>query len=172
MINDPRPVRFIAQDIFDDWIKAPHLALQSIEAMLTMDSIDDAYFLEEGRWIVVAFLSNAGQWKGPTARRLKQELRNLLKSPPSSPGHCRAQSLPTVAHGNDHGEWVMDLLREASNGNSAYRTRLQDNLPRRKRSSSHVTSRSALRARAVISSCPNPSALIDSNARFARGPGH
>lgn len=47
--------------------------------METLNSIDDDYFLDTGRSVVLYFLANASQWKGETARRIKKELNGLLK---------------------------------------------------------------------------------------------
>ena len=49
-----------------------------LDAMATLDSIQDKYYLDTGRSIVLYFLANAGTWRGETARRIKKELNEIL----------------------------------------------------------------------------------------------
>lgn len=75
----PRPLYQIAREIMADW-QPPHpTAAPYLVAMETLNSIDDDYFLDTGRSVVLYFLANASQWKGETARRIKKELNGLLK---------------------------------------------------------------------------------------------
>jgi hypothetical protein len=41
--------------------------------------VTDAYGYDNGRSIVMYFLANANTWRGETARRVKAELKALLK---------------------------------------------------------------------------------------------
>lgn len=75
-------IRDIALRILADWrtigkgvnfAAAPYL-----DAMLTMESIDDRYFADDGHMIVRYFLSNAGSYRGETAKALKAELKRRL----------------------------------------------------------------------------------------------
>lgn len=52
-------------------------ALPYLNAMLSLNRIEDAYGADSGRSVVLYFLSNADTWKGPKARELKAELRKL-----------------------------------------------------------------------------------------------
>jgi hypothetical protein len=74
-----RPVYEIAQDIRRTWPKPYFGAVPYIEAMLSMDSVDEDYFCDSGKSIVLYFLSNAGTWRGEDARRIKAELKALVK---------------------------------------------------------------------------------------------
>lgn len=57
----------------------PYCAKPYFMAMLSMDSVDDQYGCDSGREIVLRFLCNAGTWRGETARRVKKQLKELLK---------------------------------------------------------------------------------------------
>ena len=46
--------------------------------MSTLNSINDKYMFDSGSEIVARFLSNASQWKGENARRIKIELKKML----------------------------------------------------------------------------------------------
>ncbi len=75
-----RPINQIAREIKADW-KNPYFgAVPYIEAMLELDSIDDDYFLDSGKSVVLYFLANSNQWRGDTARRIKAELKAAIKS--------------------------------------------------------------------------------------------
>jgi hypothetical protein len=54
-------------------------AVPYLDAMNTLDSIDENYYADSGYSIVAYFLSNAKTWKGEDARRVKAELKQLLK---------------------------------------------------------------------------------------------
>lgn len=77
-----RPIRKIAQEIKADWSQigkgvSPH-AKPYLDAMLTLNSIEDNYFMDSGKSIVLYFLSNAQHYRGDTARKLKAELKSMV----------------------------------------------------------------------------------------------
>lgn len=75
-----RPIYQIAGEISDDWGRQVNFAAKPyLQAMFSLDSIDDKYILDSGRDIVSRFLANAGTWRGDTAKRIKKELKNILK---------------------------------------------------------------------------------------------
>ena len=75
--TNARPLKESAKEIAADW-KKPHFgAVPYLDAMKTLDSINDNYFFDIGKSIVLYFLANAGTWKGETARRIKKELKQL-----------------------------------------------------------------------------------------------
>lgn len=75
--TNARPLKEIAKEIAADW-KKPHFgAVPYLDAMKTLDSINDNYFFDSGKSIVLYFLANAGTWKGENARRIKKELKQL-----------------------------------------------------------------------------------------------
>lgn len=75
--TNARTLKEIANEIAADW-KKPHFgAVPYLDAMKTLDSINDNYFFDSGKSIVLYFLANAGTWRGETARRIKKELKQL-----------------------------------------------------------------------------------------------
>lgn len=72
-----RKIYEIAQEIQQDWEKVNYAAWPYLEAMLTLSSIEDNYYLDSGKSVVLYFLSNAGSWRGETARRVKKELKEI-----------------------------------------------------------------------------------------------
>ena len=74
-----RKIQEIASEILQDW-KNPYFgAIPYIEAMLQLNTIHDDYYLDTAESVVIYFLANAQTWRGETARRIKAELREMLK---------------------------------------------------------------------------------------------
>ena len=73
-----RPLYEIAQEIRKDWKKVYFGAVPYLEALGSLNSIDDKYIFDDARSIVVYFLSNAQTYRGETAKRLKAELKAML----------------------------------------------------------------------------------------------
>ena len=75
-----RPVYAIANEIGLNW-KNPYFgAVPYLRAMHSLRDVTDAYGYDDGRSIVMYFLANANTWRGETARRVKAELKDLLKA--------------------------------------------------------------------------------------------
>jgi hypothetical protein len=78
-----RPLSVIAAEIRKDWSKLGKGiyfgAKPYLDAMATMNSIDEPYFADSGKSIVIYFLANANTWRGETARRIKAELKALAR---------------------------------------------------------------------------------------------
>lgn len=77
--KDARPLYVIAREIRKDWKKVYFGAVHYLDAMEQLDSIDDNFFFDSARSVVVYFLSNAKTWTGETAKRIKAELRSMIK---------------------------------------------------------------------------------------------
>ena len=77
--NQVRPLYTIATEILKDWKKINFGARPYLMAMLTLNKISDAYGIDSAESIVSYFLSNAGTWRGETARNVKKELNSLIK---------------------------------------------------------------------------------------------
>lgn len=75
-----RPLYEIAQEIEKDWKKVYFGARPYLDALKTLDTINDSYFYDSASSIVRYFLSNASTWRGDTAKRVKVELKELLKT--------------------------------------------------------------------------------------------
>lgn len=73
-----RPINVIADEIARDWKTLSPYARPYLEAMHQLRSINDRFYSDDARGIVLYFLSNAGSWRGDTARRVKAELKGML----------------------------------------------------------------------------------------------
>ena len=74
-----RPIYLIAQEIRKDWKKPYFGAVPYLNAMMTLDNINDYYGMDSARSIIAYFLGNANTWRGDVARRIKKELNELIK---------------------------------------------------------------------------------------------
>ena len=74
-----RPLYQIANEIRKDWTKVYFGAVPYLDAMSTLDSIEDNYIMDSGKSVVIYFLSNASTWRGETAKRIKAELKAMCK---------------------------------------------------------------------------------------------
>ena len=74
-----RPLYVIAAEIKRDWAKPYFGAVPYLDAMRHLNAIDELYYNDEASDVVSYFIANAGTWKGDTARRVKAELRAMLK---------------------------------------------------------------------------------------------
>ena len=81
MKTEKRSISDIAVDIIEEWKldKVNYAAKPYLKAMLSLHSINDMYYFDSADSIIRYFLSNARSFKGPKAKELKQELKNLLK---------------------------------------------------------------------------------------------
>lgn len=74
-----RSLSAIAAEIRKEWKKVYFGAVPYLNAMGTLDKITDNYLADSGESVVLYFLSNASTWRGETAKRIKAELKGLLK---------------------------------------------------------------------------------------------
>lgn len=74
-----RPLNVIAEDIRAHWPKVNYGAVPYLEAMLSLHEITDNYGYDSAESIVRYFLANAGTWRGEDAKRIKAELKGMLK---------------------------------------------------------------------------------------------
>jgi hypothetical protein len=75
-----RPVNVIASEIRKDWYPNVNFAAKDyLDAMGTLNSVNDNYIHDSGRRIVGGFLCNASTWRGEVARRVKKELNAMIK---------------------------------------------------------------------------------------------
>ena len=73
----PRPLSVIARDIRAHWPKVYFGAVPYLQAMATLNSINDKFYEDDARSIVNYFLANAGTWRGEDAKRIKAELKSM-----------------------------------------------------------------------------------------------
>ena len=69
----------IATEIVNDWKKVNFAAKPYLDAMLSLKTIEDKYYLDDARSIITYFLSNASSWRGEKAKAIKAELKGMLK---------------------------------------------------------------------------------------------
>jgi hypothetical protein len=74
-----RPLATIAREIRSDWKNVNYAAKPYLDAMATLNSINDAYYFDSARSVVLYFLGNASAWRGETAKRVKLELKAMAK---------------------------------------------------------------------------------------------
>jgi len=72
-----RTISTIAADIERNWANVNYAARPYLDAMKSLASIDDYYYNDTARSIVLYFLSNARSFRGEDAKRLKAELKAL-----------------------------------------------------------------------------------------------
>ena len=73
-----RSLSTIAREIEGSWPKVNYAAAPYLDAMRELESIDDMYYYDTAKSVVLYFLSNAGSFRGEDAKRLKAELKALL----------------------------------------------------------------------------------------------
>ena len=74
-----RKISEIAREIKGDWKNVYFGAVPYLEAMLQLESVDDDYGYDSATSIVLYFLGNASSWRGETAKRVKAELKLMVK---------------------------------------------------------------------------------------------
>ncbi len=74
-----RPIHEIANEIRKYWHPVNFAAKPYLDAMLTLNTTDDKYGLDSGKSIVLYFLGNAATFRGEHAKRIKNELKQILK---------------------------------------------------------------------------------------------
>ena len=70
----------IASIIELNWRAMNFAAVTYVRAMRSMWSVDSKYGCDDGRSIILYFLSNASTWRGPIAKAVKAELNKRLKN--------------------------------------------------------------------------------------------
>jgi hypothetical protein len=81
---EPRTLAAIAKEIRATWLtkdgkpNVNYAAKPYLDAMEHLVTVNDTYGYDDGRYIVMYFLSNARSFTGPAARRIKAELKDML----------------------------------------------------------------------------------------------
>lgn len=84
--------RLIRKDIRSQGKRVPFGAEPYLDALSSLDSVDDNYGLDSGRSIVSYLLGNLSQYRGEYAKAVKAELRTRLKTKSTSSRSARATS--------------------------------------------------------------------------------
>ena len=79
MTENARPLSTIAAEIRRTWPNVNFAAKPYLDAMSRLNSIRDEYFADSAQSVVLYFLSNSGTWRGEDAKRIKAELKAMLK---------------------------------------------------------------------------------------------
>lgn len=74
-----RKIHEIASEIENSWRGVNYAARPYLDAMHEVSSLSDKYFYDDARSVVLYFLANAGTWRGDDAKRIKAELKAMLK---------------------------------------------------------------------------------------------
>jgi hypothetical protein len=74
-----RPLYEIAKEIRRTWKNVYFGAVPYLDAMSTLDKVTNNYVMDSGKSIVNYFLANATTWRGDDARRIKAELKAMVK---------------------------------------------------------------------------------------------
>ena len=71
----------IAREIRQKWSNISPYAYPYLDAMLDIDSTDKnaKYYYDSAQSVVLYFLSNAQGWRGEDAKRIKSELREMIR---------------------------------------------------------------------------------------------
>lgn len=79
MTTATRRLSAIARDIRADWKNVYFGAKPYLDAMGTLTSINDSYYHDSAKSVVLYFLANANTWRGETAKRIKTELKAMIR---------------------------------------------------------------------------------------------
>ena len=76
-----RTFALIAAEIQTKWKNVSPYAKEYLDAMATIFTSDknSRYYFDTAETIVLYFLSNASGWKGEDARRIKAELKSMIR---------------------------------------------------------------------------------------------
>lgn len=101
-VTASRSLSEIAKEIRMDWRPPNYAAAPYLDAMRDLNSINDMYGADSGKTIVAYFLNNASSWRGETAKRVKAELKAMLKTGSKDKPNGNAESgLPLEPEGED-----------------------------------------------------------------------
>ena len=79
-MSDTRSISTIAREVESDWKEKVNFAARPyLDAMHTLTSVTDSFYADSANSVVLYFLANAGTWRGDTARRVKAELKKMVK---------------------------------------------------------------------------------------------
>jgi hypothetical protein len=78
-VREPRPLYAIAADIRASWPNVNYAAKPYLDALAELNSVEDNYSFDSAESIIAYFLGNARSWRGDDARRIKAELKGMLR---------------------------------------------------------------------------------------------
>ncbi len=75
-----REISEIAREVRATWAKPNYAAVPYLGAMEHLTDIRDNFFADSGRSVVSYFLANADTYRGDAAKRIKAELKAMLRA--------------------------------------------------------------------------------------------
>ena len=76
----PRSISSIACDIANNWPKVNYAAAPYLQAMFNLEDRNSKYGLDRADDIIRRFLCNASSFRGAEAKRIKAELKEIIKA--------------------------------------------------------------------------------------------
>jgi hypothetical protein len=77
--NKTLTVSEIARAIARDWKTINPYAAEYLNAMLTIESVEETYYADSAKSVVMYFLANASSYRGENARSYKALLKAMVK---------------------------------------------------------------------------------------------
>jgi hypothetical protein len=75
-----RSLNTISHEILSNWKKPYFGAVPYLNAMRELNSINDNFYDDSARSVVMYFLANASTFRGIEAKRIKLELKSMLNN--------------------------------------------------------------------------------------------
>jgi hypothetical protein len=78
-LNERVTVSEIAHAIAKDWTNVSPYAADYLNAMKEIRSVDDNYYADSAKSVILYFLANASSYRGDNARAYKALLKDMVK---------------------------------------------------------------------------------------------
>jgi hypothetical protein len=78
-LNERVTVSEIAHAIAKDWTNVSPYAADYLNAMKEIRSVEDNYYADSAKSVILYFLANAGSYRGDNARSYKALLKEMIK---------------------------------------------------------------------------------------------
>ena len=78
-LNERVTVSEIAHAIAKDWTNISPYAADYLNAMKEIRSVEDNYYADSAKSVILYFLANAGSYRGDNARSYKALLKEMVK---------------------------------------------------------------------------------------------
>jgi len=78
-LNERVTVSEIAYAIAKDWTNVSPYAADYLNAMKEIRSVEDNYYADSAKSVILYFLANAGSYRGDNARSYKALLKEMIK---------------------------------------------------------------------------------------------
>jgi hypothetical protein len=76
--NIMQTISTIAREISREWKNVNYAAKPYLEAMRSLDSVNDSYYQDDARSVVSYFLANASGYRGDAAKAHKSALKAIV----------------------------------------------------------------------------------------------